>query len=366
MIAASEKFQNALAYSHTALSRAVVLQPTEDNSYSETDTLEIAQGSITMDGSRNIRRQANLTLAPSFSVDLGPLHRITDASRVRVDRGIQFLDGTTEWVTIGTFTVQTATMALGGGTLTVSGYDPSSCIDDFSIITPFTPTGTVVEAIQDLVDNALWEEAEWVIDPGIDMEVRPAAGTVFSNSRWTAINTLAKSLGAVVFCDAAGRWVLAKIDTTYSKVAASLSTGEGGVIISRSSAKNRQDLFNAVTVRWEDPNGGGVVLRVDSDPQSPTYWNGPFGRRPAAEQNLPSIDSQEQANAAAEARLAEIKGFMATVDFQALHNPLLEPGDCLSIHVQGELREIHVIDSIAYTLTSGAMSCKTRVVRSAE
>jgi hypothetical protein len=363
VIQASQKFRDALPYSHQAVTRVVVLQPNSAHSYDATDTLEVASGSVTLDGGRNIRRQGSITLAPGSFSDLTPLEKITEQSRLRVERGIKFIDGTTEWVTIAVLAVQSAAMSLGKGTCAVNAYDPSACIEDFGLITDYTPTGTCVDEIKHLVDDALWEKAVWTVDAGIDTVVKPADGTVLKGGRWQAINTLATSLGAQVFCDNEGHWRLAKIDTTFTHIAAALHTGDGGVIIDGSSAKNRQDLFNAVVVRWDDPNGGGTVIRTDNDPKSPTYWDGPFGKRPAQEQSISSIDTQQQAEKAADALLAEKKGFTATVDFQSLHNPLLEPGDCLDVKVGTVLHQIHVIDSISYNLTGGAMSCKTRAVR---
>jgi len=363
MIDASSKFKEALAHSHTALTRVIVMQPNDKHGYDDTDTLEIVAGSVSLDGKRNIRRQASLTLAPATGFDLTPLENITERSRLRVERGVRFIDGTTEWVTVATVAVQSAAMTLGQGTCEVAAYDPSSCIDDYALITDYAPTVTVVEAIKHLVDEALWEAAAWTVDPGIDVKATPAEGTVLKGSRWTAINTLATSLGAQVFCDNLGRWRLAKVDTEFAHVVAELHSGPGGVLIGGSSAKNRQDLFNAVVVRWDDPEGGGIVVKTDDDPASPTYWGGPFGRRPAPEQSVRTIDTQAQAEATAAALLAEHKGFKASVDFQTLYNPLLEPGDCVDVKVSGVLHQVHVLDQVTLPLAGGAMTCQTRAVR---
>ena len=363
MIAASQQFKDALAHSHTALTRVIVMQPNDDHGYTDTDTLEVSQGSMTIDGKRNIRRQATLTLAPATGFDLSPLQNITERSRLRVERGVRFIDGTTEWVTVGVLAVQDAKMTLGQGTCEVTAYDPSACIDDYQLITDYTPTGTVVDAIQHLVDEALWETAVWTVDPGIDATAKPAEGTILKGSRWAAINTLAKSLGGQVFCDNLGHWRLAKVDTAFANVVAELHSGPGGVLIGGASGKNRQELFNAAIVRWDDPEGGGVVIKVDDDPASPTYWDGPFGRRPAQEQSVRTIASQAQADEAAAAILAEHKGFQASVNFQTLYNPLLEAGDVVDVKVSGVLHEIHVLDQITLPMPGGAMTCQTRAVR---
>jgi hypothetical protein len=370
MIPASQKFKDALKYSHIALSRAIVLNPTPNNTYVAGSELAITQGNLTIDGRRNIWRQGTLTLAPANGFALDIFDQVTDASRLRIDRGVKFIDGSIEWVTIATLAVQSATRTLGTGTLQVSAYDPSSVIDDYSLITPYacksidqTPLKTV-EAIKDLVDIALWETSVWHVDPAVDQSKYPATGTVFTGSRWDAINNLAKSLSAEVSVDPVGEWHLDKIQTSGWVPCEVFSTGVDGVLVDGTTSQDRQNIFNAVPLRWESPLGGGLVFEVDSDPDSPTYWNGPFGRRPSSEQSVATVTTQAQAVDAAKAILAQYKGFTATVKFTSLHNPLLEPRDVLEVKVPDYgLHQLHVIDAINYNLVGGSMSVDTRAVK---
>jgi hypothetical protein len=370
MIAASTLYRQSLKTSHTALTRALVFQPTESNSYEYQQTLAVSGGNLTIDGRRNIWRQGSLTLAPASGFDLSVFDTVNARCRIKIQRGIRFIDGTTEWVTIATLAVQSATRTLGDGTLQVSAYDPSSCIDDYTLITPYAPIGTnqqpltTVEAIKDLVDIALWETADWYIDAGIDETVKPPSGTVFTGSRWDAINNLAKGLSAVVYVDAEGAWHLHKIQTGDWKACETIATGVDGVIVDGTSAQDRRDIYNAVPLRWEGPNIGGMVFMVDNDPASPTYWNGPFGRKPASEQRVDTVTTEAQAVEAAKALLAQYKGFTASVNFTSLHNPLLEPNDVVEVIVPDyKLHQLHVIDSINYNLTQGAMGVTTRAVQ---
>ncbi len=369
VIEASKMFKDVLPFSHTALTRVLVLQPTQSHSYEQTDTLEVASGTLTVDGKRNIRRQANLVLAPSFGSDLGGLMEINDASRLQLQRGVQFIDGSIEWVTVATLGVQSADRTLGEGVLKVSAFDPSSAIDDYRLITPYAPIGTdqkpltTVAAIKDLVDIALWEEPVWHVGPGVDTAVRPPEGTVFQGSRWDAINKLATGLGAQVSVDAVGEWHIDKIDAGPYEAVAFLSTGPGGVLVSGTYARNRRDLYNAVPLRWEGPTGGGLVFIVDEDQDSPTFWNGPFGRRPASEQRVETVTTQQAAVDAARGLLAQFKGFAATVKFDSVYNPLLEPNDPVEVLVVGELHQIHVIDSLSFRLDGGGMTVESRAVQ---
>ena len=369
MIPASKKFQDALKFSHTALTRAVLLVPTDVNTYVEGGEFAIVSGSLSIDGARNIRRQASFNLAPATGFDLTVFDKVTDQSRLRVDRGVQFIDGTTEWVTVATLSVQSATRSLGKGTLSVSAYDPAACIDDYTLITPYAPIGvdqvplTTVAAIKDLVDLALWETAVWHVAPTVDVVVKPQAGTVFTGSRWDAINKLGKSLSAAVYVDQLGEWHIDSVQTGGWVSCDTFTTGVDGVLVDGTTSKDRRDVFNAVPLRWEGPTGGGLVFVVDNDPNSPTFWSGPFGRKPASEQRVETVTTQKQAVDAATALLAQFKGFTASVNFVSVHNPLIVPGDVIEVIVPDySLHQLHVVDSINYELVGGSMTAQTRAV----
>ena len=277
MITASDAYKLALTGSHTAVSRCVVLTPNPDNTYSAQATLAISQGSLAIDGRRNVWRQATFTVVPEQQEVLDPLRLVGVDTRVQIQRGIIFLDGTEEWVTIATLQVQEARETMAGAGLEIVAYDPGSAIDDYSLITPYAPLDinqqplTTVEAIQDLVDIAVWDTITWTVDAGIDTAVIPPDGTVFSGSRWDAVTNLAKSLGAVVHARADGTWRIRKVDTTGTATPVlSVTAGTDGVLVSTDVLRSRREQYNAVPLRWEGPSGGGLVFMVDADSFSPT------------------------------------------------------------------------------------------------
>jgi hypothetical protein len=119
-----------------------------------------------------------------------------------------------------------------------------------------------------------------------------------------------------------------------------------------------------VTVTWESPSASGTVFVVDADPNSPTFWDGPWGRKTAPVQRLDTVTSEAQAIEAAYALLDQYKGASRQIDFRSVHNPLIEPFDV--VRVQGYARntpEEHVMDSVAYPLSGGEMSAETRQVK---
>lgn len=367
MIPASDQFKAALTASHVALTRAVVLNPQPDKTYKEGETLAIASGSLSVDGTRNIWRQANLVLAPASPFLLDPLDQINGSTRLRVDRGIRMFDGYEEWVTVAVLQVQEASRGLNQGTLQVQAYDLGSLVQDFEVkvwnpITTQRTAMTSVEAIKYLVEEAMWDAPVWLVDAGIDESIVPPEGTTFTGNRWTVINALAKSLGAIVNAEYDGSWRIRKVDTTVTPF--TVVEGDGGVLVDRTLKQSRREMFNAVTVTWEGPSASGTVFVVDADPSSPTFWDGPWGKKTAPTQRLDTVTTEQQAIDAAYALLDQYKGKARQIDFKSVHNPLIEPFDV--IQVSGDLREApeqHVMDAIQYPLMGGEMSAETRQVQ---
>ncbi|MFM8155511.1 MAG: DUF5047 domain-containing protein [Actinomycetes bacterium] len=353
MIAASSKFQETLHYSHTGLTRIVA------------DGVEvgIASGSLNLDAKAKVRRTASLRLVEDPLVP-GQLSGIDAATELVVQKGIRFLDRTVEYVTVGTLYVQETSRDHVGRWVDVSASDAGQRVDDYPLTTSYAPAGvTVVNAIKALIVEAVGSSPTWVVDPTLALSQLTVDGQVFKagTGRWSAVNDLASALGAVVFPDALGRWVIRSLTPTVAPVS-EVSSGGGGVLVKAALKASRRDTFNAVTVEWGTPDvAGGVVTVTDDDPSSPTYWLGPWGKKPRPAEKL-DVTTESAAVAAATARLAEYKGAQAGISFEAVYNPLLEPDDAVGVTLPGRAREVHVLDRISLPLVGGVMSADTRIV----
>ena len=141
------------------------------------------------------------------------------------------------------------------------------------------------------------------------------------------------------------------------------------MLVDRTVKQSRREMFNAVTVTWEGPSASGTVFVVDSDPNSPTYWDGPWGKKTAPTQRLDTVTTEEQAIDAAYALLDQYKGKARQIDFKSVHNPLIEPFDVVTVssYPQGgsraALSEEHVMDAVQYPLMGGEMTAETRQVQ---
>jgi hypothetical protein len=143
-----------------------------------------------------------------------------------------------------------------------------------------------------------------------------------------------------------------------------VNSGVDGVMVQESTIFSRRDQFNAVAVRWQNAkNVGGLVYIVDADPDSPTYYDGPFGRKPRPEETVDTITTEAQAIEYARSLLEQYKGKTRGIDLGLLHNPLLEPGDVVAVYLTDGSAERHVIDSISLPLAGGTMTLQTRILR---
>jgi hypothetical protein len=370
MLTASADFKAALTYSHRALTRAILLTPGVSSGFVEQPPLTLTSGRLRLDSTRNIWRSGSIEVAPADTFDRDRLGAIDSTCRVRLERGIRYPNGAEEWVVIGLFQVQDVEPQLSSGTVPITISDLGSLVEDFPLALPYSPQDaqgnwlTTVNAIKDLVTLAIvWDVIPgWDIDPTVDQVVKPITSTVFTGSRWAAIQALAESIHAVVYPQPDGRWRIRDATIAAGTPNLYLEAGREGTIVDLTRTASRRDQFNAIPLRWESPSIGGLVFVVDNDAASPSYWNGPFGRKPRDEQTNDLILTEQQAIDAAWALLDQYKGRTSSLSFTAIHNPLLEPLDV--VEVKTDLgTEVHVIDSVDYPLDGGTMRCQTRIVR---
>jgi|LakMenEpi03Aug12_release.lakeMendotaPanAssembly.Ray.scaffolds.fasta_scaffold409016_1 hypothetical protein len=383
MLGASDKFKTHLRSSHSRRVRIGLYLPNELGEYEFNGHFGVVDGTLTIDNSRNIVRQAQMqvstlesTIASAVTGDAARdfFEALTAKSaELEIEWGLIYPDLSEEWVTLARLRVDESVKAAVSGSLQVTAaYDPGTRIADFYLITPYAPFSidntklTYLEAIQDLVNVAYpsTNPPEWIINEGVDGTSLPPDGTVFTGSRWDAIQALAVAINTRVAPDHLGRWTVQPVVDSHIPVW-EVDAGDSGVLVSEETTFSRREQYNAVGVRWESPNsGGGIVYLVDSDPESPTYFDGPFGRKPRPEETVSTITTEAQALDAARSLLDKYKGQTRGIQLQTLHNPLMEPGDVIAVQLPDNTIERHIIDTLSIPLAGGVMSMQTRVVRS--
>jgi hypothetical protein len=320
----------------------------------------ILAGDVELDSTAQIRGTLDLTTSgtwPASSSDpLAPF-----GQEAYVERGLRFGNGVTEWVSLGYFRLEDLEEAeTPTGILRLSGSDRMAGLVDAQLEAPvqFAATATYGDVLEQLV-TAVYPAAviEW--DDTSDAQ-QLGRQLVAEEDRHGFLEELVTALGKVWFWDYRGVLVIRDAPDPAAPVT-ELDAGEGGVLVSMGRALSRKGVYNGVVATGEAPDTGVPVwaLAVDDNPDSPTYYHGPFGPVPQFF-NSELLTTTEQAAKAASTLLAKQLGLPYNVDLSAVPNPALEPLDPVTVVYpavpRGRLyqRETHVIEKLTVGLTADA------------
>ncbi|MCX5522580.1 DUF5047 domain-containing protein [Streptomyces bobili] len=316
--------------------------------------LEHIDGSVPVDRAQAIRRTCTVTVADPSLIPRTPADQLaTYGARLRIRRGVHYGDGSSELVPVGVFRLDTVTGDVNEGPVTLSGKDLAAVVQDDKFTAPWKSTGTVIAAITALVQRSLpdAEVVATIADASIgrrtfDIEADP----------WAACQEIAAAAGAEVYPNADGTFVISTLpDILATTPVWEIAAGEGGVYIRANRGMTSDQVYNGVLARGENTAEAVApvsYLATDTDTSSPTYWGGPFGRRPMF-YSSPTLTTLGACTAAATLKLAQAKAPNASGDISSLPNPALEPGDVLRIvHPDGS-RELQQVASFTVPLSEG-------------
>ncbi|MFJ4925260.1 DUF5047 domain-containing protein [Streptomyces sp. NPDC088736] len=316
--------------------------------------LEHTGGSVTVDRAQAVRRTCSVTVADPTLIPRSPSDQLsTYGARLRIARGVYYGDGTSELAPVGVFRLDSVDGDVNDGPVTLQGKDLSIIVADDKFTTAYKALGTVVSAITSIIQRSLPTADVISTIPStaigsrvFDVEADP----------WAACQEIAAAAGADVYANADGQFVIATLpDPLNTTPVWDVAAGEGGVYISANRGMTSDNVFNGVLARGENTSDNVApvqYLAVDNDPGSPTYWNGPYGRRPMFYTSSTLITSGA-CQAAAQLKLAEAKAPNTTGDLSSLPNPALEPGDVLRITHPDTSRELHQVASFTVPLDEG-------------
>lgn len=349
MYPVSARFLPRLAEPHTPVSQVLLFQT--DGSVSE---LEHTGGSVSVDRGQAIRRTCTVTCADTSLIPRTPADKLsTYGARLRLARGVEYGDGSRELVPLGVFRLDGIEGDPTEGPVTLQGKSLEVCVADDKFTAPYKATGTVVGAITVLVHRTL-PDAD-VISLIVDAPIGPRTFDV-EGDPWAACQEIAAAAGAECYTNADGVFVIATLpDLLATPPAWEVAAGAGGVYVSGRRAMTSDRVYNGVLARGENTEANTApvqYLATDADPDSPTYWSGPYGRRPMfySSSTLTTVNACAQA---ANLKLAAAKAPNASGDFSSLPNPALECGDIIRVIHPDGTRELHQVQSFAVPLDTG-------------
>jgi len=263
-------------------------------------------------------------------------------------RGIRFIDGTTEYVPLGVFGIDSQKMSYGvDGTIDLTAPDRWATVQRARFLNPATTNGgAVTEAIR---------LATGAVSVGYVNTATSAATTrsqIWDRDRDQAIEELVKSAAAEIYFARDGSLVARNLPVLTNASVWTVDAGESGVLVGADRARDRARTFNVVVALPEGTDGSvpfAPQIAYDSDVASPTYVGGAFGNVPTF-YSSPLLTTAGQALAAAQAILSRVTGLAAQVSIESAVNPALDGGDVIAVLLPDGTTEKHLIDTVTIPL----------------
>jgi hypothetical protein len=325
--------------------------------------IPIIAGDVKLDSTADVRGTLELTTEDrtwraALNDTLTPY-----GNEVFIERGVVYGDRVTEWVAQGYFRIYDVEQdSAPGGELAISGRDRMSGIVDAKPLAPQQfSNGSSVAGVFDALVKEVYPGAVIVYD----FDATTASFTsshALDDDRYAFLKDIADSLGKIMYWDYAGQLRVEDAPDPGNPVF-DVTHGRGGVVTKVSRGLSRDQVYNALVATGEavgeNPPVRGVAL--DLNPDSPTYWDGPFGKVPKLYSSS-FLTTDDQCTNAALAMLRRQVGVPYSLDFTAVPNPALEPYDPVRVSfADQQAAEIHVIESLTIGLTPGdVMQSNTR------
>jgi hypothetical protein len=274
MIPCSAMFQEAMAYSRTMFTEMDIVY----NGQVLENDVPVASGSVSTDRTRNTRYEASVEIG-MYPWDSLPVS--SNGTRIRLYRGLESI-GVRERVQVGEYQVYSFKRT-NRGTVSTTLKGLENYLIEGSFIRPVTPPygNSIIATISDLIHDVL-PDAEVVANCSTDRLVSSTGA--WERDRWgDAITALAKGIDAEVYCGYDGRFYITdapNLSTLTGKYR--IQGGPGGVMVTEDRSDTRDGVYNGVSVsaNSSDQTVPPVwAFSYDNNPDSPTYFYGPFGQR---------------------------------------------------------------------------------------
>jgi hypothetical protein len=369
MYPTTTKFKAAILLNHKVVVYAEVW-----NSERKLIDLNIDTGKVSVTANNNIRRTCEIhlttdrtttNLVPATGFDyLAPF-----GNQLKLFRGIEYDDGTTESIPLGVFvmTEVKVTDRNEGVDMVIRGEDKSIIVSRNKWTSAYQMTnGTLEASLTALLQNRY---PDIKLDfPITNVTVNQIVlGSDSSLDPWADAVNIAQLVGYDLFFDVKGVCTMKQFPSLdASSVVATYKEGSGTTVTQIDRNISTKETYNGVIYTVE---GSQVTtpIRVeiwDENTASPTYRYGVFGSVPTfVTTNL--ISTSTDAIKAASLILNTVIGAQEQIDFSSVVDPSLDANDVVYIKSVGsKVDRTVIIDSLDIPLEyTGTLSVKTRVVR---
>lgn len=230
---------------------------------------------------------------------------------------------------------------------------------------PSSPGLSTTQQMRQIIQsiNGAWTVQSTVVDDP------PVPTAVWEEDPGQALDDLAKGINALWAPDRSGGFTIVTNPYTLPAEpapAAVLRDGEDGVIVQARHVRSRESINNSVTVVVERTDGLApirVTVR-DTDPGSPTFWGGAFGKQNEVLKTQTTLNRAD-ATTLARRRLAQSLALARSwsITMPPGVGQLLDPGDVVAVWRRSEVTA-QVVESIRYAgLAQSTVVADTRQFR---
>ena len=337
----------ALKQSHTAVARLDVWHAGKP-----VYTLDVVSGSVSAEAGRPVLRNMECTVIdPGGSMtgeDIESDLLSPYDCEVAPYRGVR-VGGVDELTQLGVFGL-TARQVNGDGSISLTGQDRAMAyqgpMSGSLAVSGGTPVETAIARLLGTRNTGVTMQS-WVTRRTCGPLLYPADIDV-----WREALLLAQSVGGWLAHDRTGELVFAPTLPASARPVAVYAEGDG-LLLSVDRSEDSDTIHNVVVVESAKTATGGVIRAVaeDTDPTSPTFAGGRYGRRVTTVTN-PHVASYEQAQQVATTELVRELGRSETVAFTAVPDPARDVNEVVTVHSPrtGLIRRGLVVASVTMPL----------------
>jgi hypothetical protein len=362
---ATDEFLAEVRKSHHVISYVTVTSPT-----GETQRLPATGGGVTEDASAEVRRRCTLSvvdntgvLTPRSEADLLTPY----GTEVRPYRGVKYADGREEVMPLGVFRISTVDVddSVGGSPdIQIEAYDRSRAIARGKFEQPYTvaKATNLVDAIKAII-GLTYPDAEY---DSITTTMTTSAPLIFDSntSPWLAVTQIAQSMGCEIYFGSTGRVVIAPPPDIDALPGPDFTFVEGkGCTMTNIKSRFTDDPgFNGIVLTGASLGDEKPPVRVvvwDTEPTSPTYYLGPYGKVPdfVTDEN---VKTEAEATNAATSLLQGYLGFSDQVSITAWPNPALTAGSIVQVQRERSgVNGLYSVDAITTPMSAKDASAIT-------
>lgn len=368
MYPASAELKAAIQTDHIVVSKAEVW-----NQDQKLMTLDIVDGTVTVSNSSSIRRTCSVSLSVGRDSEIVPDTGFDALSpfgnELRLYRGVEFANGTREYVPLGIFRIVNVDIkdTNNGVEINVEGEDRSIIISRNKWTGPYQVlSGTLEAALTALLQNRYVDIKTDFPTTNVTVQ-KVILGTGREDDPWKDAVYLAQLVGYDLFFDVNGVCVMRQFPTLDAGVVvAKYEEGADTVALQLARTITSRETYNGViyTVQGSE-RGAPIRVEVwDEDTTSPTYRYGVFGTVPIKiETNI--LSTQDEAIKAATSLLNTYIGAQEGINLDAIVDPTLDVNDVIYIKANGaKVDRLAIVDEMNVPLMpDGVQSVQTRIVR---